>query len=170
MPTAIKIQKVEELKSWFEESGNFILADYRGLSVKQISELRDELNKLNVPFKVVKNRLAQIAMEQSGVEGGSEHFEGPTSIAFTGEDAAGAAKVLVKFEKNTPLEIKAGYVDGEFYTKDGMVAISELPSKPEILAQIAGAMEGILSRFAGDMQSVLTTFAGAVKALEDKKS
>jgi len=170
MPKSYKVEQVAELKGKFEESNDFIVADYRGLSVQEITELRTRLYEHNVSFKVVKNNLACIALKDLGLEGYGDYFTGPTSVAFTGAEAPAAAKILAEYQSKTSLEIKAGYIDGTFFGSDGVVEISKLPGKQVLLSQIAGGMMGILSRFAGDMQSVLSTFALTLKAVEDKKA
>lgn len=170
MPKQYKVDKVAELKEEFQKSPDFILTSYRGLTVFQITDLRNKLREHSTRYHVVKNNLARIALRQLGVEGGAEYFEGPTAIAFSGPETPGAAKVLVDFQEKSKLEVKAAFLDGGFLTAKDVVTVSKLPGKKVILSQIAGGMVTILSRFAGDMQSVLSTFAMAVKALEDKKA
>ena len=169
MANEFKEKQVAELKERFKDSPDFILTDYRGLTVTQISDLRTKLREHGVQFKVVKNNLAVIALKDLGVEVAEEYFSGPTSVAFAGEEAPAVAKALVDFEGKTSLTIKAGYIDGTFFGPDGVEQVSKMPGKKEILSQLAGGFNSILSKFAGDMRSVLTSFAGAIQALEQKK-
>lgn len=170
MPNPVKIEKVAELKQRFEESKDFILTDYRGLSVEQITDLRGKLRENSTDYKVVKNKLARLALDEVGVAGGEGYLTGPTAIAFSGDETPAAAKVLTEFAARTSLAVKAGYVDGTFFDEQGIEEISRLPGKDAILSMLAGAMQGLLSRFVGDMQSVLSTFALTLKAIEDKKN
>lgn len=170
MANESKEKQVAELKDRFQGSPDFIVTDYRGLSVEQLSELRRTLRKEGIQFKVVKNNLALIALKDVGVDGGEEYFAGPTSVAFTGAETPAGAKALVEFQKRTSLQIKGGYIDGTFFGPDGVDQISKMPGKKELLAQIAGGMNSILSRFAGDMRSVLSSFAGCLQALAEKQS
>lgn len=170
MANESKEKQVSELRDRFKGSSDFIVTDYRGLSVAQISELRDVLRKEGIQFKVVKNNLALIALKDVGVDGAEEYFAGPTSVAFAGDEAPAAAKALVDFQKKTSLQIKGGYIDGTFFGPDGIDQFSKMPGKKELLSQIAGGMNSILSRFAGDMRSVISNFAGCLQALAEKQS
>jgi len=165
-----KIQQVDELKARFAESGDFIIAEYRGLTVEQISSLRRKLREFGISFKVVKNNLALIALREVGVQNAEEYFTGPTSIAFAGGDAPSAAKTLLEYQGKTKLLMRAAYVGGRFFGAEEAKELSMLPSRSVLLSQLAGAFVSVLSVFAGDMQSVLSTFALAVKALEEKKA
>lgn len=165
-----KIEQVEELKAKFAESGDFIVVEYRGLTVEQISDLRRKLREIGVTFKVVKNNLALIALKANGVEAAEQYFSGPTSVAFVGAEAPSAAKTLLDFQAKTKLTLRVAYVGGQFFGPEETKALSKLPGRSQLLSQIAGGMVSILSMFAGDMQSVLSTFALSLKALEDKKA
>jgi large subunit ribosomal protein L10 len=165
-----KIEQVEELKGKFAESGDFIIVEYRGLTVAQITDLRRKLSETGVTFKVVKNNLALIALKANGVENAEQYFSGPTSIAFVGSEAPTAAKTLLEFQTKTKMSLRAAYVGGKFFGPDETKELSKLPSRSQLLSQIAGGMTSVLSTFAGDMQSILSTFALSLKALEDKKA
>ena len=165
-----KVEQVDELKAKFAESGDFIVVEYRGLTVEQISTLRRKLRESGVTFKVVKNNLALIALRANGIEGAEKYFAGPTSVAFVGQEAPTAAKTLLEFQGKTKLTLRAAYVGGQFFGPADTVELSKLPGRSQLLSQIAGGMVSILSMFAGDMQSVLSTFALSIKALEDKKA
>ncbi|MCK5267682.1 MAG: 50S ribosomal protein L10 [Spirochaetes bacterium] len=170
MANQVKTDKVAEMKQVFEEYKNFVLTNYRGLTVSQMTDLRGKLNEYKVAYKVVKNTMARIALKEMGVEDEAGYFKGPTAVAFTGNEMPGAAKILVDFQKKSHLEVKGGFLDGVFYSPDQVVDISKLPGRSVLLSQIAGGMMGILSKFAGDMKSVLSTFALTLKAIEDKKA
>ena len=165
-----KIKQVDELKAKFAESGDFIIVEYRGLTVEQISSLRRKLREFGVTFKVVKNNLALIALREVGVEGAEPYFAGPTSVAFAGDDAPSAAKTLLEYQGKTKLTMRGAYVGGRFFGPEETKELSTLPPRSVLLSQVAGAMVSVLSVFAGDMQSVLSTFALSIKALEEKKA
>jgi len=169
MANKFKEKQVVDLKERFKGSPDFILTDYRGLSVSEISDLRSRLREHGVQFKVVKNNLAVIALKDLGVDVVEEYFSGPTSVAFAGDEAPSAARALVDFGGKTSLTIKAGYIDGTFFGPDGVVQVSKLPGRKGLLSRLAGCFNSILSRFAGDMRSVVSSFAGALQALEQKK-
>jgi large subunit ribosomal protein L10 len=170
MPKAEKIKQVDELKAKFAESGDFIVVEYRGLTVEQVSSLRRALSEFGVTFKVVKNNLALIALREVGVKDAESYFEGPTSVAFVGEEAPTAARTLLEYQGKTKLTMRAAYVSGRFFGPEETRELSTLPSRSVLLSQVAGAMVSVLSMFAGGMQSVLSTFALSIKALEEKKA
>jgi large subunit ribosomal protein L10 len=165
-----KIKQVDELKAKFAKSGDFIIAEYRGLTVDQISSLRRKLRETGVTFKVVKNNLALIALRDIGIQEAEQYFTGPTSVAFAGSEAPSTAKALLEYQGKTKLQVRAAYVGGRFFGAEETKDLSMLPSRSVLLSQVAGAMISVLSTFAGDMQSVLSTFALSIKALEEKKA
>ncbi len=170
MPNKVNISLVAGLKEEFSSSKDFIVTDYRGLTVKQITELRNKLREFNVPYKVVKNNLSIIALKEVGVDMDFDCFKGPTSVAFTGESSVEAAKVLVAFQKDSTLDLKAAFVDNVYMNVADLVQLSKLPGKKEVLGQIAGGMNAIVSKFAGDLESIVSGFGRVLKALEDKQS
>jgi large subunit ribosomal protein L10 len=139
-----KHDQVAELHTRFESAKFGFLVDFKGLSVTQDTELRNKLRDANVEYRVVKNRLARLALKDTELEPLDEHFVGPTAVALTAEDPAAVAKVLVDFAKaNEQLEIKAGVLQGgTAITPDEVKALSELPSLPELQAQILGVIQG----------------------------
>jgi len=165
-----KIKQVDELKAKFGKSPDFVIAEYRGLTVEQISSLRRKLREFGMSFKVVKNNLALIALGEVGIKNAEQYFTGPISIAFAGDDAPAAAKVLLEYQGKTKLVLRGAYVGGRFFGPEETKDLSTLPSRSVLLSQLAGAMVSVLSAFAGDMQSVLSSFALAIKALEEKKA
>jgi len=170
MPNKMNISRVADLKEEFSSSKDFIVTDYRGLTVKQITELRGKLREFDIPYKVVKNNLSIIALKEVGVDMDFDCFKGPTSVAFTGQSSVEAAKVLVKFQKETTLDLKAAFVDNVYMNADELVQLSKLPGKRDLLAQIAGGMNTIVAKFVGDLETVVSGFGRVLKALEDKQS
>ncbi len=133
-----KQEQVENLHIRFGEAEYAFLLDYKGLSVAQDTELRTRLRGANVDYRVVKNRLAKLALKDTSLACLVEHFRGPTSVALGGDDAAAVAKILVDFTKaNEDLEIKAGLLEGGLsVTPEQVKSLSELPSLPELRAQM----------------------------------
>ncbi|HJV47592.1 MAG TPA: 50S ribosomal protein L10 [Bacillota bacterium] len=153
-----KVQAVEEITAKLRESKSLILADYRGLTVKQATELRKLCREAGVDFKVYKNKLAQRATAEVGVSGLDEYLAGPTAFAFAQDDVT-AAKILADFaKKNDKLEIKAGLVDGQVMTDAQVKELASLPSR-----------EGLLSMLLSVLQAPVRNFALAVKAVADKQ-
>lgn len=149
---------VQEIADKLSKSKTVILADYRGLNVKQMNELRKQLREANVEFQVLKNTLTRRACEQVGIDGLNEHLTGPTAVAFSYEDVVAPAKILHKFAKeNKALEIKAGVVEGRTVGLDEIKELADLPSR-----------EGLLSMLLSVLQAPMRNFALAVKAVADK--
>ena len=153
-----KVQAVEEITAKLREAKSLILADYRGLTVKQATELRKLCREAGVDFKVYKNKLAQRATAEVGVTGLDEYLAGPTAFAFAPDEVT-AAKVLADFaKKNDKLEIKAGLVDGQVMTDAQVKDLASLPSR-----------EGLLSMLLSVLQAPMRNFALAVKAVAEKQ-
>jgi large subunit ribosomal protein L10 len=139
-----KQENVSELHAKFEAAKFGFLVDFKGLSVTQDTELRNKLRDANVDYRVVKNRLAKLALKDTDLETLTDHFVGPTAVALTADDPAAVAKVLVDFAKdNQALEIKAALLDGgTAITAEQVEALSALPSLPQLHAQILGLIQG----------------------------
>lgn len=149
---------VAEIAEKLRESQSAVVVEYRGLTVKEVTELRRELRAEEVEFKVYKNSLAQRAAEEVGFNELTETLIGPNAIAF-GKDAVAPARVLAKFAKtHDKLVIKAGAVEGKVVDQETITALSKLPNR-----------EGMISMLLGCLQSPVRSFACAVKAVADQK-
>src|SRR5579864_5643104 len=141
MPTERKNQSIAELRRRIEASPNLFLTDYRGLTVSELRNLRTALRKQAATFAVVKNTLFGIAIGDDKRGQLAQFLEGPTGVAFAGEDAVAAAKALVQFAtESKKLQIKAGLVDGEYYDAAKVAALSRVPSRAELLAKLVGSL------------------------------
>lgn len=153
-----KVQTVQEIAGKFRESKSAVLTDYRGLTVKQVTELRKLCREAGVDLKVYKNTLARRATAEVGVTGLDEYLTGPTAVAFANDEVT-AAKILNDFaKKNDKLEIKAGVVDGTVMNEAQIKVLANLPSR-----------EGLLSMLLSVLQAPMRGFALAVKAVAEKK-
>ena len=149
MPTQEKVETIEDLKTRLQGVKTVLLTEYRGLSVTQLSELRKQLRSVSAEYKVVKNRLARLALSPD-LSGVSTHLKGPTGMILSREDAVAVAKTLHTFAKtNTALVIKAGYVEGQMLAPDGLKALADLPSKDALRGAIVGALQGPLAQLVG---------------------
>ena len=169
MANAEKVAAVAELKERFETSSGAVLANYRGLTVAQLAELRRALNE-HASFAVVKNTLTKIAATEAGVAdqlGGL--LTGPSAIAFVKGDVVEAAKGLREFAKANPaLEIKGGIIDGKSMTPSEIDRLADLESRDVLLAMLAGAMKASMARAAATMAALPTQMARLAAALEAK--
>jgi large subunit ribosomal protein L10 len=141
-----KAAAVAEIVEQFNDSAGAVLTEYRGLTVKQLQELRRALGE-NANYAVVKNTLTQIAAKEAGVDGFDDLLTGPTAIAFINGDVVEAAKGLRDFAKANPaLVIKGGFVDGASMGAKEIAKLADLESREVLLGKLAGAMLASLSQ------------------------
>ncbi|OUZ07152.1 50S ribosomal protein L10 [Aeromicrobium sp. PE09-221] len=163
-----KTAAVAEIAESFRESNGVVLTEYRGLTVKQLQELRRSLGQA-ASYAVAKNTLTKIAAKDAGVELADELLTGPTAIAFINGDVVEAAKGLRDFAKaNTQLVIKGGFLDGKSLSADEINKLADLESREVLLAKLAGGMKANLSKAAALFQAPLSKTARTVAALQDK--
>jgi large subunit ribosomal protein L10 len=170
MPNAEKTTAVAEIKDHFTNSSAAVITEYRGLSVKQLTDLRRALGT-ETTYAVVKNTLTKRAAADAGVAIDEQLLVGPTAIAFISGDPVVAAKGLRDFAKSNPLlVIKGGILDGKALSADEVTRIADLESREVLLAKIAGILKALPTRAAGLFQAPLSQMARLAKALEEKKS
>jgi large subunit ribosomal protein L10 len=155
-----KTEAIGALKTQIGDSADFIFAEYRGLTVEQISTLRRQLRAKNAEFHVVKNNFARIAFEELGYPKDVEPvLAGPTGVAFAKADSNEVAKILVDFAKETPaLKVKGALVEKEFMNVAQIEALSRLPSRNTLIAM-----------FMAGLKSPVQKLAYTLVALKEKK-
>jgi large subunit ribosomal protein L10 len=153
VPTQEKIESVEDLKRRLSGVKTVLLAEYRGLTVQQLSDLRRQLRSVSAEYKVVKNRLARLALSEN-LSGVKSLLKGPTGMIIAKDDPVAVAKALHTFARtNQALVIKAGYVEGQMLEPAGLKALADLPSKEAIRSQIVGALQGPMAQLVGLLQA-----------------
>jgi large subunit ribosomal protein L10 len=163
-----KAAAVAELAEEFRGSAAIVLTEYRGLTVKQLTELRRSLGG-NASYAIVKNTLTKIAAQEAGVEGIDDHLVGPSAIAFVKGDPVDAAKGLRDFARANPvLVIKGGVLDGKPLSADEIKKLADLESREVLLAKLAGAMKASLSGAAALFAAPLSQTARLIEALRQK--
>ena len=163
-----KAAAVAEIVDSFNDSAGAVLTEYRGLSVKQLRDLRRALGE-NANYAVVKNTLTQIAAKQAGVDGVDDLLLGPTAIAFVKGDVVEAAKGLRDFAKANPaLVIKGGFVDGASMDAKEIAKLADLESREVLLGKLAGAMLASLSQAVYLLNAPLAQAARLAGALQAK--
>ena len=146
MARADKQAAVAEIVDSFNDSAGAVLTEYRGLTVKQLQELRRTLGE-NANYAVVKNTLAKLAASEAGIDGFDDLLTGPTAIAFIQGDVVEAAKGLRDFAKANPtLVIKGGILDGKQLDASEVAKLADLESREVLLGKLAGAMLASLSQ------------------------
>lgn len=155
----IKQPIVDEIKGHVEKASSVVLVDYRGLTVEQDTKLRKELREAGVVYKVYKNTLLKRAFEGTDFAQLDVDLEGPSSVAFSYEDATAAARIIANFAKQAKeLEIKSGVVEGTYYDAKGMSVIATIPSREELISKLLGSL-----------QSPITNFARVLKQIAEKQ-
>ncbi len=168
MARADRQAAVEEIVESFNDADGAVLTDYRGLTVKQLQDLRRSLGE-NANYAVVKNTLAKIAANQVGISGFDELLAGPTAIAFINGDVVEAAKGLRDFAKANPaLIIKGGVLDGNILDAKEIAKLADLESREVLLGKLAGAMLASLSQAVYLLNAPLAQAARLAGALQAK--
>jgi large subunit ribosomal protein L10 len=163
-----KEASVEELDGIFANAGSVVMAHYTGMTVAEMTELRAKLREQGGTFKVVRNRLAKIALQGKPGEGAADLFTGPVAIAYS-EDFVAAPKVLVDYAKsNDKLVILGGFMDEEVFDSQGIDALSKMPTREELLATIAARLTGQASQVAQRVMAPGQNLAGAIAVIQEK--
>ena len=163
-----KEQLVTELRDKLEGAAAVYYTDFSGLNVKRMTDLRRRFRKAGVQYLVIKNTLALRAVNESGLAG--ERLRGPTGLVV-GTDPVAAAKVLTDFARENDQRpgIKGGLLDGRQINVDQVKALASLPSREQMLAELAGGLQAPLAGFVGALNGVLYMFAGALEALRTQR-
>lgn len=163
-----KEETVEVLKGIFDNSGSVVMAEYSGMTVAELTDLRAQLREAGATIKVVKNRLAKIALKDNPAASVAELFKGPVAIAYA-EDMISAPKVTVKFAKDSDnFNILGGFMGDEIFDFGGIEALSKLPSREELIGMAAQRLLGQASEIASRLNGVGSALAGAIKVIEDQ--
>ena len=149
-----KTAAIEEAKKVLSEYNDFIFADFRGLTVEQITTLRGKLREHNAVLKVIKNNFARIAFEEMEIDNVAEYLKGPTVIAMTKEDSNVVAKVLFDFAKDAPvITVKGACVEKEVMDAAKIEAYSKVPGKKELIAMLMSAINGPARKLAATIKA-----------------
>lgn len=166
-----KVSSVHELHNKFARAVSVVLADFRGLTVQELTDLRQQLREASLELTVVKNTLARRAVQQTACERLSLYLKGPTSITFSYRDAVAPAKVLSAYVRKQPkLVVRAGLFEGHIVPSEKISEIADLPPRDVLLAQAFASMQGPLTGLTWTLQGVLTTLVGTLQAIHDKKA
>jgi len=170
MPTAEKVEQVAQLKQRMTDAKALYLADFTGVDVASVTQLRRNLRAASVEYLVIKNRLAKLAATDAGLDGLTPFLTGPTAVAFGVQDAVEPAKILQKFiDDGGKLAIKAALVDGEVMDPEQVAALAKLPSREELLGKVVGAMQAPITGFAGVLNGLLRNLVGVLAAVQEKQ-
>ncbi len=166
MPTPRKVAMLAEVKDRMARASIAISADYRGLTVRQLTELRRALRAANAEVKVVKNTLAVMAAEQAGRPEMGQILEGPTALAFGFGDPIAPVKVLMEHfrTRRMVVPIHGGWLEGQVLTRADVESLATMPSREQLVADVVGKLQSPLYNFAGLLQASMRNFAGLLDA------
>ena len=171
MPTAEKRAVLDEISDRLKESNAIYIANYSGMSVAQANKLRGAFRKGNVFYKVYKNKLMKLAMQEvGGYDAILDSLTEQNGFAFVEEELSAPAKVLKDFikENNNKPAFKAAIVDGEFYDQDKLDALAAMKSKNEIIGDILCLLMAPVTNVVGAINAQGSNLVGAVKTIAEK--
>ena len=166
-----KQEKIAHYKEQFEKAKVAVVADYRGLTVEEITELRRNLQNAEADLTVTKNTLCKVAAKGTNFEVISELMEGPTAIAFGFGDEVASAKILAKFIKeNKKGEILGAVLEGKVLSADEAKKLASMPSKEELYAKMLGSINSPASGLVCSVNGVMSALVRAIDAVRAQKS
>ena len=166
-----KIFTVQNLTQKLKDTKSLVLTDYRGLTVEEITQLRNELRSVSSEYKVVKNTLLKRATEGTPIEPLHEHLTGPTAILVSPEDPVGPVKVLVKYLKDySALSIKGGVLEGKALSADETKELSTLPGRQELLSKVLSLCVSPHVGLLNTLNGIAQKFVRVLHAIEQKKA
>lgn len=149
-----KTAAIEAAKKTFADYNDFIFADYRGMTVEQITQLRRKLREQSAVLKVVKNNFARIAFADMKIDNVADYLKGPTVVAMVKEDSNEVAKTLFDFTKDAPtLNVKGGFIGKEIYNAAKISEFSKIPGKKTLIAMLMSAINGPARQLAATLQA-----------------
>jgi len=166
-----KVAEVQAITERLKAAQSFVLADFTGLSVEQMTIFRIKCRSQSVECRVVKNRLAKIAADKADLELLKEYLVGPTAFIFGPESQIEPAKVVVEFAKeNEAMQVKGGVVDGKYLSSQEVVALSKIPSREVLIARMMGSIQSPMSGLAATVNGVTAALTRAIDAVAKQKA
>lgn len=171
MKKASKVDTVETMRRTIAAQKGAVVAEYRGLTVAELTRLRRSLRQAGAEFKVVKNTLIRIAARDTGFARLDEFFVGPTAVGFASSDPVAMAKAIKEFAAGTPkIRLKAGYLDGRVLSAGEVEALADLPPREVLTAQLVGALASPLRRLAQALSGPSRKMVYALHSIHEQKS
>jgi large subunit ribosomal protein L10 len=170
MPTEAKRETVAELREALSTSRTLIVSEYRGLSVKELAEIRRALAKQDVTYRIIKNRLMRIAAQDTVGEALGPLLVGPTAIAFGTDESSTAKAVLDATRPYKLVTITGGVLGNRSITADGVRSLATLPSREVLLARLAGGMQAPMATLAGLLSANIRNLGYALSQVRDQKA
>ena len=161
-----KKEEVSKLAAEMKEAKLILLADYRGINVTDVTNLRTDLRNVNAKYAVIKNNITRRALAECGIEELNDQLVGPTAVIMSDEDYLEPAKAIYNFAKNNDYyKIKGGVIEGKVMTAEEIITLAKLPSRETLLSMLAGALLGNISKVAVALDQIrIKKEAGAESA------
>lgn len=169
MPQQYKIEQLNRIKTYFNESSDYIFNNFAGLTVEQMTKLRRELAKADAKFVVSKNNFIRMALKEKQLPEAGNILYGPTAVAFSKRDVSEVLKVLFKFSEEIGLKIKGGIIGGTFFEEKQLEMISKLPSKQQLIAQLLATMRAPVQNFVFACNDVIARLLRVLNAIAETK-
>jgi large subunit ribosomal protein L10 len=173
MPNAQKEQTVAELREIVAQSKGALLTDYRGLTVAEITKFRIRLRATDAEYHIVKNTLFKIAVGEEAGNKLETLLNGPTAVVFSKGDVVAPTKAVIDFLrelKKPDIKLKGGWIDGKIYDVEQVTAISKLPPREQIIAQLLGSLNAPASNLVGTLDNIIGDFVRTIQAIVDKQT
>jgi large subunit ribosomal protein L10 len=171
MPTPQKIDIVEKYTEKFKEAKSVYIADYSGIDVATVTDVRKKFRDQNVEYKVLKNRLAKISLNNAGITELDEHLKGVNTFVIGYDDPVAPAKIFEDFNKKQEvLKLKAVLFEGKVFEAEQAKEIAKLPSREALLGQFVGMLQSPMTKLAATLSSSMQKMVGVLNALKDKKA
>ncbi len=165
-----KATEVKALEEKFRVAKSAILTDFRGLSVAEMTALRNLLRKSNIEYRVIKNRLTKIAIQDTSLAGLESLLSGPNGISLGYDDPVTSSKLLSQFVRSTDnLNIRGGVIEGKLYRREEILAIAELPPRKVLISRVVGGIASPLSGFVQVLSGPIRQLLGTLEALRARK-
>jgi large subunit ribosomal protein L10 len=166
-----KREVVAEYGEWASRSQALILTEYKGVTMKQLDDLRRKVREVGGEFHIIKNTLASLAFKEQGMPLPEGFFEGSTAVGFAFTDVAAMIKTMAEFMRTTEfIKLKGGYLGKQPITAEDIKALAELPPLPVVRAQLMGVLLAPASRLARTLAEPARMMASVVKAYADQES
>lgn len=160
MPSAKVLEskkaRVAELAELIKNAESGVFVDYKGITVEEDTKLRRELREAGVKYFVEKNTMLRLALKEAGHDGFENVLEGSTALALSSDDQTAPARILGKFADahDDKFNLKAGFIGTEIYDEKGVTALSKIPSRDVLLAQLVGSLQGPMQKLAATLDAL----------------
>ncbi len=168
------IETVQQIKERLNDAKAIVLIDYKGISVKEDTDLRSKFRDNDVDYFVAKNTLIKLAAQELSLEGLDEHLFGPTAIAVSKVDEVTPSKIIADFAKDLPeekdlLKFKVGIIDDQLMDVELLKQLISLPSKQELLAKVVGGLNAPITGLVYTLNSILQKLVLVINEIKNQK-